>query len=585
MPPSAYNESLVMRRRLAWVVIIMFVLGAALFLRLFYLQTFRHDHYLTVAANTHTSKHQIPAARGQIYTRDDDLLVPLALNQTLKQMYADPSLIKNPAEVAQKLASATGGSAADYQKAIERGGRYQVLATKLNEDTGKKIKALNLTGIGLVNHDYRVYPEGSLASQLLGFVNRDGQGQYGIEGFLNDKLNGEPGLLNAKTDTNGIPIATAENTIKPAVDGDSVVLSLDRNIQAQAETFLKKGVEDAKAKSGSILVMDPKTGAVLAMANYPTYNGNEYNKVTDYSVYSNKVVNSQIEPGSGFKAFTMAAGLNTGKIKPDTTFDDTTGKTVVDGITIGNADDHKGGPNTTMTTVLRDSLNTGVIFVLKALGTDPGKVTTASKQVFYDYITRHFGFGVQTGIEQAGEVSGSVPTPNSTNVDYANMVFGQGISVTMMQMVTAVSAIANGGTLYQPYLVAETHPADGGEIKVTQPRAVRKNVISAQAAKDTTAMMQNVVDRGSGYLTRTPGYKIAGKTGTAQIPRKDGKGYEEGKNIGTFVGFAPVEDPKFVMMVEINEPQVSGFAERTTVPVFANVGRWLLRYYGIPPSS
>jgi cell division protein FtsI/penicillin-binding protein 2 len=236
-----------------------------------------------------------------------------------------------------------------------------------------------------------------------------------------------------------------------------------------------------------------------------------------------------------------------------------------------------------MTTVLRDSLNTGVIFVLRQLGTNPEKVTYESKKNFYHYVTEQFGFGDRTGIEQSIESKGLVYPPSSNDVNYANMTFGQGLSVTMIQMTAAVSAIANGGTLYKPYIVEERVKADGSSEK-TQPKVVRSEVISKQAATDLTEMMKVVVKNGSGWAARTPGYNIAGKTGTAQIADPNG-GYLKQGNIGTFVGFAPAENPEFVIMVRINKPKVEGFAEKTTVPVFANLSRWLLQYYAVPPTA
>lgn len=581
---QSQTDNLQNRRRMFWLFVVMTVLGSLIFLRLVELQIIQHAHYRNLALGEHQRKYEVPAKRGEIYLIDNGVKVPLALNQTLKLLYADPSLVKDKADASQKLAAITGDPAQTYLAALNKGHEYAVLRKKVSSSIADRISKLGILGIGLVDQDYRVYPEGQLASQTLGFVNQDGEGQYGIEGYLNNQLKGVAGLLNAKTDTSGVPIATADNRIKQPVDGTGLVLTVDRNIQAQAEQYLKAGVEAAKAASGSVVILDPRSGAVKAMANFPTFDPNVYEQVTDYTAFENATVDDQFEPGSGFKVFTMSAGLDTGKVKPDSTYNDT-GSVQVNGQTIKNAAGHTDGPNTTMTKVIRDSLNTGVVYVLGLLGGDPNKINPAGKMVFYDYITKRFGFGVRTGIEQAGEDPGTVNKPNSNDFNYANMTFGQGISVTMLQMVTAVGAIANGGTLYQPYLVDHRISPDGADLPQTQPRAINSHVISAQAAKDMAAMMQVVVEHGSGYQARTAGYNIAGKTGTAQIPRVDGKGYEDNQNIGTFVGFAPVEDPKFVVMVRINRPQIQGFAETTTVPVFTNITRWLLQYYAVPPNG
>jgi cell division protein FtsI/penicillin-binding protein 2 len=239
--------------------------------------------------------------------------------------------------------------------------------------------------------------------------------------------------------------------------------------------------------------------------------------------------------------------------------------------------------------VLRDSLNTGIMFVLRMLGGNQNDFTLAGKTTLYNYFTRHFGFGSLTGIEQAGEAAGSVPKPTNdagNNVKYANMAFGQGMSVTMIQMAAAMASVANGGKLYKPYVVDGVMKSDGTET-INQPKPESTHVMSQSAIDQLTQMLEVVVQHGSGYIAggMNPGYAIAGKTGTAQIPRPDGKGYIDGKNIGSFTGFAPVGHPQFVVMVRINEPGVPGFAETTTVPVFGDVCKWLFKYYGIPPGS
>lgn len=579
----SYTDNVLQRRRLAWLITGLAILGVILFARLFWIQVVSHSYYSKQARLEQTRKYELPAKRGQLYTQDSGILAPVALNQTLKLLYADPRFISDKAHTAKKLAQITGGDANKYQKRLETGIEYAILDTRLNAETAAKIKKLNLPGIGMSDRDYRVYPEGTLASQVLGFVNADGVGQYGIEGFLNDELNGTPGKLSGKTDTSGIPIQTSANENVAAIDGKSYVLTIDRNVQAMVEKILAEQVARTRAKSGSVIVLDPKTGSITAMANFPTFDPNNYSKVTDYSTFSNFSVSSNIEPGSGLKAFTVAAGLDQGKIEPTTTYNDT-GCIKVSDSRICNAANHKLGPNTTMTNVLRDSLNTGVVHILNLLGGDASKITLAGKKVLYDYFTKRFGFGVRTGIEQSSEASGSVNPPTSNNVNYANMTFGQGISVTMIQMTAALGAIANGGKYIQPHLVAGT-VSEVGTLEPLTPKVVNARSISPESATKLGQMLEVVVERGSGYLAATKGYRIAGKTGTAQIPRPDGKGYIDGVNIGSFAGYAPAEDPKFVIMVVINQPGVAGFAESTTVPVFRDVTRWLFNYYSIAPSK
>jgi stage V sporulation protein D (sporulation-specific penicillin-binding protein) len=332
-----------------------------------------------------------------------------------------------------------------------------------------------------------------------------------------------------------------------------------------------------------VVIVDPVTGAVMAMANYPTFDPNKYSDTKDYSAFANATVSNQYEPGSIFKPITMVAGLDSGKVKPTDTYVDT-GSEEIDGRTIRNSENKTYGKQT-MTDVIQKSLNTGVIFVLKSLGADTKGINITGKKLFADYV-RRFGFGVATGIEQQGEASGAVNGPTGSsgnNVNYANMTFGQGISVTMMQMVMATSAIANGGKLLQPHVIAESQGSDGVVHKVA-PKVVNPHVVSAASASAVTDMMEQVVLHGSGYLAKMKGYRVAGKTGTAQIPRADGQGYEDGNNIGSFVGFAPIGSPRYVTMVRIIKPQVPGFAESTTVPVFVGISNWLVQYLEIPPS-
>jgi len=485
--------------------------------------------------------------------------------------------------VARALAMITGDPVAGYRQLLNGAGEYVVLRTRLPDDLAAKIARLKLPGVGLRAAQYRSYPEVQLAAQVTGFINAAGHGQYGAEGFLDQEMAGTPGLTNAKTDTRGNPIATANNIINPPVDGKSFVLTIDRNIQAQAEKALAAGVQNVHAESGSVVIMDPFSGQIKAMANYPTFDPNTYGTVQNYQVFSNAVTSSLFEPGSGFKVFTMAAGLDTGRVKPDTTYNDT-GVVKIDDKEIHNAENHKFGKQS-MVDVIQKSLNTGVIFVLGSLGGDPNAITSAGKTLLYDYITKHFGFGLATGVEQAGEATGVVNPPSAPNVNYANMTFGQGISVTMLQMVTAVCSIANGGRLYQPRLIDQVILPDQ-TAKKQAPRLVNGHVISRQTAADLTNMMIQVVQHGSGYAAKIKGYQVAGKTGTAQIPDPKG-GYFADQNIGSFVGLAPVDHPRFVMMVRINQPRISGnqFAESTTVPVFAQIAGWLLAYYQVPPSG
>lgn len=580
----AFAEAITSSRRTNVIIVLLGLLLIVVAVRLVQVQVIHSADYKKNALTQQSRKFQIPAKRGEIFVADQADLYPVALNQSLKLLYVDPKFVKDPAAVAEKLASITGLDEAKLKQQLSfDGNRYVELKQKVTRDEAAKIAELNIAGIVLKDKDYRYYTESDMLSHVLGYVNVDGEGQYGIEQYLNEDLTGKPGQLRSVTDSLGVPIISSANTIVEPQNGKSLVLTIDRSIQTIAQKALKDAVEKNKAESGSIIVMDPKTGAVRALVNYPTFDPNNYGAVKpqDYRVFINSAVSNQFEPGSGFKAITMAAGIDSGKVTTSTKFTDT-GVAKIDDREIFNAKKKSYGA-TDMAGIIKNSINTGVVFVLKSMGGDPNNINRAGKKLFYEYIKK-FGFGVKTGVEQAFEAEGDVKPANSPAVDYANMTFGQGIGVTSMQMIQAVAAISNGGKLIQPRLVDRVIDKDNNS-KVVEPKVINDRVISPQAAATVAKMMIAVVDQGSGYATKMKGYKIAGKTGTAQVPKADGKGYEEDKNIGTFIGFAPVEDPKFIMLVRIDYPKNVSFAELTAVPAFGAVTRELVKFYQIPPSG
>lgn len=565
--------------RLYTLVILFIFFWLIVFARLIHIQVFQAKKYAAKASIQQSRKFEIPASRGLVYVKDSQELYPIALNNKVYTLAVDPKFIKDADKTAQKLNEIINTNQDEIKNQLTKESRYIEINKSINTDQAEKIKSFALPGVILIERASRFYPEGSLFSHVLGYVNDDGKGQYGFEQFNDDSMGGTNGQYNTATDALGVPIRSADNTISEPVAGKDYVLTLDRGLQSVAQEALKQAIESNRAESGSILVMDVKTGAIKAMVNYPDYDPNHFRQVKDYKVFSNSAVSSLFEPGSGFKVITMAAGLDSGKVRPNTTFNDT-GEVKVGDKVIKNAENHKFGIST-MTDVIQKSLNTGVVFVLQSLGGTAGKITPEGKQSFFSYIEK-FGFGKITGIEQAGEVSSKVKQPSTYDVDYANMSFGQGISVNSLQLLTAVGAVANKGILMKPYLVDGELQADQ-TIKKTQPQVVRA-VMSPESAAELSQIMTQVVEQGSGYLTKMKGYKIAGKTGTAQVPRADGKGYEDNKNIGSFVGFAPADDPKFVMLVRVDYPKTEGFAEKTAVPAFATVAKELMRYYQIPPS-
>ncbi len=545
--------------------------------RLVYLQIIRHDHFSVLAAQTHSRKFEIAPQRGQIYIHDRGRLVPMAMNRNLKLLYADTRYVYDLDAVVAGLKQILGE---DYRDKLEAADGYVALEDDIDYHTGQEIQALGVSGIGLSDQYKRVYPEGSLAAQVLGFVNRDGEGQYGIEGWFDGVLKGSFGMYDMETDANGIPIATSDNIQLEPVHGDDVVLTLDRNIQAKVESALKKGVEGTNAKSAHAVIMDPNSGRMLAMANYPTYDPNKYSEVEDYRRFINVASSELFEPGSGFKVFTVAAGLEAGVIDKDETFDDSSGLVRVADAVIRNA----GIPhssNRSMTEIITNSVNTGAVYVLEKFGN--GEINLTARRGLYEFFANRFKLTDSTGIEQSGEPNMSMVDPESVGpVNYANITFGQGIATTMVRMVASMAGIINGGDIYKPYLV-DYRIQNDGEVVTTEPEIMAEGIVSSETSETMREMMETVVTDGGGWSINwaVPNHSVGGKTGTAEIPGPDG-GYLRGQYIGSFIGFAPVDEPKYLMMVRIDDPRAPGYAgSAAAAPIFADIMEWLVRYGGL----
>lgn len=560
-------------------------------IRLFYLQVIRHDFYATEALKEHTSKFTLPAQRGQIYAQaGNGQLAPLAMNESSYTVYADPRYVGDESKTVEALREIAGGNTVDgFEDALKNKElQYTVLAKQISQKQADLLEKKELPGIGMKEQDKRVYPEGQLAAQVLGYVNNDGKGQYGIEQFLNNELAGKAGLLKAVTDVHGIPLSVGDNNIQePAQNGKNLVLTLDRNVQSFVEQALKEGLEKVKAKHGSVVVMDPKTGGVLAMANLPTFDPAKYYEVTDYGAFTNSVVSSPYEAGSVIKTFTMAAGLNEGVVKPTTTFDNT-GKVNVGDAEIRNVLQNVNGKRD-MTEVFEYSLNTGVVFVLKQLG--GGNLNTQARNKLFGYFTDNYLWGKKTGIEQSGELAGEIIAPDKpegNDVRYANMTFGQGMDTTMIQVAGAFSAMVNGGTYYKPHLVGGYLTEDGAVSKTT-PQTLKNNVLSPQVSQQLNDMMRTARQKSMKGVDRS-GYFVAGKTGTAQvIDPKTGK-YSDDNAVGSYLGFGgnSNSDPRYVIMVRVTDAKLSSSVyagSEAAAPIFATISNWLIDYLKVHPAQ
>lgn len=582
------EQSLIYNNRTKLLMALIGVIGLVFIARLFYLQVIRHDYYERQALLEHVTKFTIPASRGLIYARDGtDDFAPLVLNEAVYTVYADPRYVKDAAKTADILRRIAGGNLVKNFEAglSNKELQYTVLARQVNKTQAELIKKEDLSGIGLQAESKRVYPENQLASQMLGFVNAEGKGQYGIEEALDKELAGQDGLLKAVTDVYGIPISVGDDSVELAPqNGKNIVLTIDRNIQNKAEQLLAAGLSHAKATKGSILVMNPNNGDILAAANLPTYNPNDFKNVTDYSVFSNRIVSDPYEPGSVIKALTIGAGLDAGIIQPGTTYNNTGSLKVQDAI-IRNVLTSPLGP-VTMTQVLEYSFNTGAVQVLKWLG--GGEINRAGKQRLYQYFTDHYLFGQKTRVSLAGEAKGEViapDTPQGGDVRYANMTFGQGMSATMLQVSAAFSAAINGGTYYMPQVIDGY--LDGKKQFAPAPNHIRKaNIISQDASAKLRQMLHDSRVRSGMAKGEKQGYVTGGKTGTAQVYDPATGGYSEKDTIGSYLGFGGKDRPEYVIMIRVDDAKVAGYSGSVAAaPIFTELSNWMLDYLQIQPKG
>ncbi len=583
--------------RLNIVLAVIFLFNILIAARLFNLQIVNGEFFQKIAEGQHNISQKLIPKRGKILLENPNNveLYPIAINQDLALVYADPRKIENPEEAAKKLLEILNPIwkeklAEDCEqgeldkilkekeddlrtKLAKKKDPYEVLAKKITEEQLNMILGLKIEGINYNSESFRYYAEGEILSQITGFVSysqAEPNGQYGIEGYFNELLKGKQGSLFSEKDARGYLIFSKNSEIISAQDGADIVLTIDRAVQFKVCEELKKSIEQHSADSGSVIVINPSSGAVIAMCSVPFYDANFYNKA-DIDLFNNTIISSQYEPGSIFKAITMAAGLDSGAVNPDTVYNDE-GCVKIGVETICNSD-LKAHGRQTMANVLEGSLNTGVIFVARKAGRDIFR-----KQV------EDFGFGNPTGIELSSEEGGNISALNKKNEIYmATASFGQGVAVTSLQMVSAFAAIANNGKLMKPYLVKSIINS-GGPRKDTKPVEIRQ-VISKRTAILLSAMLVLVVENGHGKRAGVEGYYVAGKTGTAQVPKKFGKGYEEDQTIGLFAGFAPVDNPRFAMLVKIDNPKDVIWAESTAAPLFGRLAKFILDYYQVEPNA
>lgn len=553
----------------ASVLFTLFVIGFSLVvMRLFYWQIISGPRLRKDAANQHFIQFTIPASRGEILDVKGE---PIVVNQPAYVVFGEPRTIKDIRDFAQKVGSILS---LDVEKMVadlsDKDRVWVPFAHKVELPLVNQLKALGLSGLGFEKEPKRFYPEASTAAHLTGFVGLDvngvDKGYFGLEGYYDRQLRGIDGVRRLEKDAHGAPILISEEDRISPEDGRSLVLWMDKVVQQIVERRLAEGIQRYGAKEGSIVVMDPQTGGILAMASYPGYDPRSYSSY-DRSLYKNPIVASSFEPGSTFKALIMAAAIDEKLVKPDTIMDEDAPVKV--GPYLIRTWNNQYHGKITMTQVLEYSSNVGMVYVARALGRE--KLLAAIKK---------YGFGKLTNVDLEDEATPDLrPEKDWYEVDEYTASFGQGIAVTPLQMVRAVASLANGGRLMEPHVVKEIREANGKVIPV--PPKQTAQVLKPETSRVVTEMMVAAVDNGEAKWAKPKGYRVAGKTGTAQIPIAGH--YDASKTIASFVGFAPADKPRFVMLVTLRETTSSPWGSETAAPLFFTIARDLFTYWGIPP--
>ena len=569
-----------MGTRLRLIGIVFGLSSLVLLGRLFFWQVLKADELSQQARLQHQSGEKISAQRGSILASDGTWLVA---SEESWLLWANTTRLKESQRViANKLApllvektddkEGLLKEAMNLEGLLSKDAQWIALKHKVTPEIKKNIEAVKIEGIGFDPEEKRLYPEASAAAQVLGFVGKDSEGSdrgyFGLEGYYDLPLSGKPGFLQRESDARGNPILSAGSKEVSAVHGIDLFTHIDKTIQLVVERELAKGIEAYGASAGTVIIMDSKDGAVLAMASSPSYDPEKYFEYGN-EFFKNPAISDAFEPGSIFKPIVMAAALDAQVIKPDTKCDICDGPVKVDKYEIETWNKEY-YPDSTMTDVIVHSDNVGMVFVGQKLG----------REKMFSYLTK-FGIGMPSGIDLQGEANPGIRPDGKWNVvDLATTTFGQGIAVTPIQMIRAMAVIASGGEVMVPQIVDKIGQ-NGWEEDIKPEDGER--VISEKAAQEITDMMVAAVKNGESKWTAAKGFKIAGKTGTAQIPVQGH--YDEEKTIASFGVFAPADNPKFIMLVTLREPTSSPWGSETAAPLWFNIARQLFPYLGIQPES
>lgn len=555
---------------------IRFVLGSLIFcffliiIRLFYWQVVRAEELTSFGRAQYGTSITLSQKRGDIKTSDG---FPIATNKLTYLLFANPKEVKDKKKLVTFLSENLLVNVASISALLASDKLWVPLKSKIDIPTKEILEKKQLPGVGFELQADRFYPEASLAASLVGFVGKDDLGEdkgyFGLEGFYDRQLKGRPGEAVQIHDALGRPILSQLNERSGAINGRSLITSIDRTIQFIAEKKLKEGIERYGALGGMVGIIDPPTGSIIAMASVPTFDPQRYWIYPDH-LYKNPFVSNTYEPGSTFKSLIMSIALDSNVVTPKTRCPICSGPISIGGFEIKTWDGkyHK---DATMVEVIQHSDNTGMAYVGRSLG---------FKRML-EYLDR-FGIGKLTGIDVQGEVAPGIKAEDKWYpIDLMTASFGQGISVTPIELLDAFASIANAGVRMEPHIVSKIETPDGETLTI-QPKIISKP-ISPKTAKVMTEILVNAVEKGEAKWAKPKGYRIAGKTGTAQIPIAGH--YDPNKTITSFIGFAPADNPRFAMLVIVDRPTTSVYGSETAAPIFFDIAKDILTYYGIPASE
>ena len=555
-------------RRLVGVFVIFVIAFGAMTMRLVSLQIIDGPGYAEQAAAQRSRQELIPAQRGAIFDRAGE---PLAISVDLQTLWTDPSQVEDPALTAARIAPILDREPAEIEASLigsVPGDQFEYIARRLDPKVARKIERLDLPGLYFLDEPERLYPGSNLASHVLGFVDTDGQGISGMEQQFEEVLQGEAGEISFEQDPSGQTLWGADFQQTRAKPGQSIFLTLDKELQYFTQATLAQAAADYDAESGSAIVMRPRTGEILAMANVPDFDPNDPGS-SDQEMQRNRAVTDMFEPGSIYKVVTLAAALEEKVVTPKSRFS-VASSFIYEGEDFNDSDSHA-TMDMSVSDIIKDSSNVGTIQIALELG----------GRKLLDYI-EGFGFGTSTGLDFPGESSGIVPAYEDwTPPTIATLPIGQGIAVTPLQMAVAYSTIANGGRLVEPKIIAGTMENEDGVRP--SPRGATRRVVSKKTAEQVTNILTRVVDEGTGTAAQVPGYLVAGKTGTAQKADGDGA-YLEGSYIASFAGFAPADRPEIAVIVMLDGP-TPYYGGLTAAPTFRSITEFALRHLNVSPTG